>query len=244
MIVGIDMTASNLKSGTHSCDHPNLHHLSDMPNAYEQVIDVMDRTLSAFDNDGSVPAYYFGDTVTTNRSVHAFTDPAGGGDTPCNGFADLITRYRAVVPKLHLSGPTSFAPLIRKAVHVVRSTGLYHILVIIADGQVPEPDFTDTANAIREASHVPMSIIMVGVGDGPWSGMDVYDSHLKGRQFDNFQFVNYHATLHAKGVENPDLEFARRAMMEIPDQYKAITDLKLLARVSRGGASAAPPAYK
>lgn len=50
-----------------------------------------------------------------------------------------MTRYENIAPAVELSGPTSFAPLIRKAIEIVKDSGRqYHCLVIIADGQVCE----------------------------------------------------------------------------------------------------------
>ena len=84
---------------------------------------------------------------------------------------------------VQLSGPTSFAAVIRQAIEVVRSTNEYHILLIVADGQVDQVE--DTANAIVEASEYPLSIVAIGVGDGPWDLMETFDDELAQRKFDN-----------------------------------------------------------
>lgn len=58
-------------------------------------------------------------------------------DAFCNGFEEVLARYREIVPQLCLAGPTSFAPIIERAMTIVEeSGGQYHVLLIIADGQV------------------------------------------------------------------------------------------------------------
>lgn len=104
--------------------------------------------------------------------------------------------------------------------HVVESNNMFHILVIIADGQME--DEAATVSAIVEASKLPLSIVLVGVGDGPWDVMEQFDDHIRGREFDNFQFVDFHSIREAR---NPEAAFALAALMEVPLQYQAMMEL-------------------
>ena len=107
----------------------------------------------------------------------------------------MLSEYRKALQRgIVLSGPTSFAPVIRKAIDLVKASGNeLHVLLIIADGQVSEAldCKRETINAIVEASHVPLSIVVVGVGDGPFDQMETFDDQLPERRFDNLQFVDF-----------------------------------------------------
>ncbi|RHY29498.1 hypothetical protein DYB32_008338, partial [Aphanomyces invadans] len=122
----------------------------------------MGRSLEAFDDDKLIPVLGFGDATTGSAGFFNL----GIDGAPCRGFDEVLHRYAQVTPTLQLSGPTNFAPVIYETIRIVQSTQQYHILVIIADGQVTNEK--ETRDAIVAASNHPISIVMVGVGDGPW----------------------------------------------------------------------------
>ncbi|CAN6338175.1 unnamed protein product [Urochloa humidicola] len=238
LIIGIDFTKSNEWTGKNSFNGMSLHHIGETPNPYEQAISIIGQTLSAFDEDNLIPCYGFGDASTHDQDVFAFYPD----ERPCNGFQEALARYREIVPHLRLSGPTSFAPIIEMATTIVeQSGGQYHVLVIIADGQVTRSVDTEfgqlstqeqmTVDAIVQASEFPLSIILVGLGDGPWDMMKEFDDNIPARSFDNFQFVNFTAIMSKKiSQSKKETEFALSALMEIPLQYKATLELGILGR--------------
>ncbi|XP_020246124.1 E3 ubiquitin-protein ligase RGLG2-like isoform X2 [Asparagus officinalis] len=236
LIVGIDFTKSNEWTGKHSFNNRSLHYIGDVHNPYELAISIIGRTLSAFDEDNLIPCFGFGDARTHDQDVFSFFPD----ERPCNGFPEALSRYRELVPQIRLAGPTSFAPIIEMAMTIVeQSGGQYHVLVIIADGQVTRSVDTEsgqlssqeqkTVDAIVKASEFPLSIILVGVGDGPWDMMKEFDDNIPARAFDNFQFVNF-TEIMSKNVPQTkkETEFALSALMEIPPQYKATVELGIL----------------
>lgn len=221
LIVGIDFTKSNTWQGKGCFEFENLHTISNILNPYQQVLSIMCEALSPFDNDQLIDAYGFGDRLTGNKAVFPFQTMNVNGifvECPCVKLEGVLENYTRIVQHLEMSGPTSFAPIIRKAIELVHTRKEYHILLIIADGCVD--DMNETVKAIVEASRYPLSIVCIGVGKGPWDKMKKMDDDIPQRDFDNFQFVNFHEIM--KSCENESIEFARHALMEIPFQYDYI----------------------
>ncbi|KEH38212.1 E3 ubiquitin-protein ligase RGLG2-like protein [Medicago truncatula] len=240
LILGIDFTKSNEWTGQVSFNKRSLHAIGDTPNPYEKAISIVGKTLAPFDEDNLIPCFGFGDATTHDQEVFSFHSD----HSPCHGFEEVLACYKNIVPNLKLSGPTSYAPVIEAAIDIVeKSHGQFHVLVIIADGQVTRSvDYDDnelspqeekTIKAIADASKYPLAIVLIGVGDGPWEDMEKFDDKLPTRDFDNFQFVNF-TKIMSKNTSETEKEaaFALAALMEIPFQYKACVEFKKLGRVT------------
>jgi E3 ubiquitin-protein ligase RGLG len=218
LIVGLDFTKSNTEQGLVTYGGRSLHNVSEFAhekrlNPYQSVISIVGETLAAFDDDGLIPAFYFGDKTTRDHSVKPL------GEKPANGFTELLDQYAATVGNVQLDGPTSFGPLIEKACDIVRESGYeFHILVVITDGAVNDRNNETMRAIVDAAASYPLAIIAVGVGDGPWDEMRKFDDELPERRFDNFTFVNYEEI--RRKFDGSDVVFAEEALRETPIQYK------------------------
>ncbi|GMH34196.1 hypothetical protein BSKO_02030 [Bryopsis sp. KO-2023] len=229
LIVGLDFTKSNEWSGQKTFNSRCLHSISQTMNPYEHALSIIAKTMAPFDDDNLIPCYGFGDLTSKDKKVFSFFPD----NRPANGLHGAMMRYRQIAPHVQLSGPTSFAPILRQAMRTVLENGNeYHILVIVADGQVTPSCYQDTVDAIVLASKLPLSIVMIGVGDGPWADMEKFDDELPARAFDNFQFVNFAKVMGQAAVyreeEKKEAHFATHALMEIPEQYGCIQKLRLM----------------
>lgn len=225
LVVAVDFTKSNTWTGLNSFGGKCLHSLRRGElNPYESAMSTIGRTLGVFDDDQLIPCLGFGDHSSKKMGYFPFM----GDGSPCNGLEECLELYRHHANTVQLSGPTNFGPVIRETIRIVREEDNgYHILVIIADGQVTMLD--DTVSAIVEATEYPISIVLVGVGDGPWDTMEDFDDNLPARKFDNFQFVNY-TDIMQRNLAHPDVEFSVAALMEVPDQYNIIRKAGLIGR--------------
>lgn len=176
MVVGIDFTASNL-----DYKNPNsLHYYNGgNPTQYEMAIKVCSSILGFYDADQKFPVFGFGGVPEGKNNMHDVFPLSFSDDYNAYGIEQIIQYYKNAISKTKLSGPTNFSPMIKNLSNIAKgsiSQGnlTYFTLMIITDGDICDQE--ETISAIVNASGLPISIIIIGVGNSGFEAMNVLDS--------------------------------------------------------------------
>ncbi|KAL7979698.1 hypothetical protein Chor_004856 [Crotalus horridus] len=175
--VAIDFTASN-GDPRNSC---SLHYINPyQPNEYLKALVAVGEICQDYDSDKKFSALGFGARIPPNYEVsHDFAINFNPENDECEGIQGVVESYQSCLPKIQLYGPTNVAPIISKVAKVAaneektQEASQYFILLILTDGVVT--DMADTREAIVRASYLPMSIIIVGVGNADFTDMQILD---------------------------------------------------------------------
>lgn len=221
--VGIDFTGSN---GDPSSPD-SLHYLSpNGVNEYLTALWTVGNVIQDYDSDKLFPAFGFGAQVPPDWQVsHEFALNFNPSSPYCAGIQGIVDAYRQALPQVRLYGPTNFAPIIN---HVARfatqaahqkTAQQYFVLLLLTDGAVT--DVEATREAVIQASRLPMSVIIVGVGGADFEAMEQLDADggpLRSRSGDAaardiVQFVPYRRFQNA-----PRETLAQTVLAEVPTQ--------------------------
>ncbi|XP_051948838.1 copine-4 [Xyrauchen texanus] len=221
--VAIDFTASN-GDPRNSC---SLHYIHPyQPNEYLKALIAVGEICQDYDSDKMFPAFGFGAQIPPEFKVsHDFAVNFDEDNPECAGIQGVVEAYQNCLPKIQLYGPTNIAPIIQKVANSAseemhtKEAMEYFILLILTDGVIT--DMADTREAIVHASHLPMSVIIVGVGNADFSDMQMLDGDdgilrsPKGEPVlrDIVQFVPFHNFKHASPAA-----LAKSVLAEVPNQ--------------------------
>jgi len=230
LIVGIDFTSSN----GNPTDRNSLHYRDgDTDNEYMKAIKAVGAILTYYDTDKLVPVYGFGARLKGSREVsHCFPLTDNPQNVEVLGVEGILDIYRKTLARnIRLFGPTIFSELINTAsdfarLHTTQQTQKYYILLIITDGIIN--DFEATKEALVKASGLPLSIVVVGVGNADFGNMVQLDSDfevlLGGGKLavrDILQFVQF-----SKYRDRHYSILAKETLAEIPEQLLSFMKLK------------------
>ena len=218
--IGIDFTGSN----GHPLDEGTLHSIKgNQPNDYERAIQYCGDIVAYYDYDQMFPVYGFGAVVKGSYNKEAsmcfnlnFLD-----NPEIYTIANVIKAYHECIEKdkITFSGPTEFAPIIQAVISRINEKDFnYHILMILTDGVID--DLQETIDALVYASVLPLSVIIVGIGNEDFKKMEVLDgdhvplvsSNGNKRMRDLVQFVAF------SKYNNDEKALASEVLAEIPKQ--------------------------
>ncbi|KAG1948845.1 copine-4 [Pimephales promelas] len=221
--VAIDFTASN-GDPRNSC---SLHYIHPyQPNEYLKALIAVGEICQDYDSDKMFPAFGFGAQIPPDFKVsHDFAVNFDEDNPECAGIQGVVEAYQNCLPKIQLYGPTNIAPIIQKVADSAseemhtKEAMEYFILLILTDGVIT--DMADTREAIVHASHLPMSVIIVGIGSADFSDMQMLDGDdgilrsPKGEPVlrDIVQFVPFRNFKHASPAA-----LAKSVLAEVPNQ--------------------------
>uniref|UniRef100_A0A8C2AUB3 Copine IVa n=1 Tax=Cyprinus carpio TaxID=7962 RepID=A0A8C2AUB3_CYPCA len=221
--MSIDFTASN-GDPRNSC---SLHYIHPyQPNEYLKALVAVGEICQDYDSDKMFPAFGFGARIPPDFKVsHDFAVNFNEDNPECAGIQGVVEAYQNCLPKIQLYGPTNIAPIIQKVANFAseemhtKEAMQYFILLILTDGVIT--DMADTREAIVHASHLPMSVIIVGVGNADFTDMEMLDGDdgilrsPKGEPVlrDIVQFVPFRNFKHASPAA-----LAKSVLAEVPNQ--------------------------
>uniref|UniRef100_A0A8D0DC50 Copine-3 n=1 Tax=Sander lucioperca TaxID=283035 RepID=A0A8D0DC50_SANLU len=228
--IAIDFTGSN---GDPSSPQ-SLHYINPQGyNEYLAAIWAVGNVIQDYDSDKMFPAFGFGAQLPPSWQVsHEFPINFNPSNPFCAGIEGVVQAYQQCLPQVKLYGPTNFSPIINHVANFglqalqQETASQYFVLLIITDGVITDMD--QTRSAIVNASRLPMSIIIVGVGGADFSAMEFLDGDNgilrsavgEAALRDIVQFVPFRQFQNA-GIA----ALAQSVLAELPDQVASFFNL-------------------
>ena len=186
LITAIDFTKSNLEPKDPHSLHAFKHHKGGL-NEYQKVIIEISNIVLAYHHSKFVPIYGFGAKPCYPKleeyGVSQCFPLTGDRENPCvNGLEGIMEAYNNTLKNVEFMGPTHISPIITEAAKLAqeyktKDMDIYTILLIITDGEIN--DFQKTADTVIAASNLPLSIVVIGVGNEDFGKMVKLDNDTR-----------------------------------------------------------------
>ena len=177
-LIAIDFTSSNLVCN----NKESLHYLDNFGyNIYEIIIMNCGKILENYDNKKLYSVYGFGAIPSEKDEVSHCFNVNSKNEPNIQGLSSVIEHYRKTIQKLRFLGPTYFRYFLKNMIDNVKKSvnnneNTYFISVILTDGLIN--DMEETIDLLVEASKLPISFIIIGVGNGDFGNMNILSNVL------------------------------------------------------------------
>ena len=217
--IAIDFTKSNLnpkeKESLHNISNNNI-------NDYENIIISCGNILSYYNYEQYFNVFGFGAKIKKNNKIsHCFPINFNEENPNIYTIDNVIKSYHNCLNEIELSEPTYFSPIINKVNEIVKDDDnnfKYNILMILTDGIVH--DIKNTINSIIESSFLPLSIIIIGIGNEDFNQMKKlnFDEDFLNNKKVNFAERDYVQFIEFNNYRNNSMKLIEEVLGEIPKQ--------------------------
>jgi hypothetical protein len=190
LAVAIDFSRSNATDpgggpeNSYHCINPQA------PSAYTTAMRSVGDIMKSYDADDKYPVYGFGARLPPSHTVTSDCFALTGDffDPEVQGVDGIIQAYQRALRVVRLHGPTRLQPIIKHMVSMAQSfvdnsqpRGMrsegdqpvaqeYFVLLILTDGRIDDQEAT--VEEVMLAANLPISIIIVGVGNADFTFVD------------------------------------------------------------------------
>ncbi|CAG8523928.1 18607_t:CDS:10 [Acaulospora morrowiae] len=240
LAVAIDFTTSNgdprsLKSLHYACGTKD--------NDYQKAIRNVGSILESYDHNRKFPVSYKL-ALTTLRfrrqfSIIGINRRYTGLVPEVEGVGGILAAYLKTIKSVELYGPTCFSPVIEQTINEIEEklkTGDINGVIT---------DMEDTIRAIIKASALPLSIVIVGVGNADFTAMNILDSddhplmqasnNKKGQPLKSQRDIVQFIALRDFQSKTTQHHLPRAVLEEIPGQF--------MSYMKKNNIKPSPPAY-
>lgn len=222
VVVAVDMSNTNGDPQVPNSLHYNNRRI---PNEYVVALREAGNVLAAYTTKETFRTYGFGAVLPNEfETSHCFALTGNTMEPVCYGIPGLIETYYRALNTVAPYEPCLYGPVLEHVIRTVREDNerdyrsSYTILLLVTDGDFA--DFEDVANLICGAADLPLSIVIVGVGNSDFVQLERLDGDEERLcssdgtpcARDIVQFVQFH-----KHRYNPT-QLSREVLDEIPDQ--------------------------
>ena len=154
-------------------------------NEYQEALYLCMSVLEPFDNDQHIPFLGFGAKLPPFYSKPSACFAMNGNIflPEAKGVHGLMDTYETGLRQIKPHGPSAHAEVIKFAAdfsaaeEVTQDNQFYTIMMIISRGDLV--DMASTIDAIVEAAKLPLSIVLVAVGDADRKKFKILDGETK-----------------------------------------------------------------
>jgi len=177
--IAVDFTASNLNP----INPKSLHTLDFEKNKYIKTIKSFTKIVKDYNNNKSYSVFGFGAIPKESKEVsHCFNLNMNSKCANIESVEEIQSHYEKRLKSSRFSNPTYLQFVLKEVIALVKKLKTetknqnYSILLILIDGVFD--DFNEVRNLLVQASKLPMSVLIIGIGQTNFSRLDALSKFI------------------------------------------------------------------